>query len=58
MCQHTVTQIMAACLRREPADLGPYRARLPVKPIPLAALAAADEASPLAAEAGVREPPT
>jgi D-hydroxyproline dehydrogenase subunit alpha len=58
MCQHTVTQIMAACLRRAPADLGAYRARLPAKPISLAALAAAEEVSSPKAEAGVREAPT
>jgi D-hydroxyproline dehydrogenase subunit alpha len=57
MCQHTVTQIMAASTGRPPADLGPYRARLPVKPIPLAALAAA-QVSALAAEPRVREAPT
>lgn len=48
MCQPTVTQIVSAGVARPPADLGPYRARFPVKPVSLAALAAADEQSPAA----------
>lgn len=42
MCQPTVTHLAAAALDRLPSTLGPYRARFPVKPVSLAALAAAD----------------
>jgi thioredoxin reductase len=46
MCQPTVTQLVAAATGRPPGDLGPYRARPPVKPIPLAQLAAAHDSEP------------
>jgi NAD(P)H-nitrite reductase large subunit len=40
MCQPTVTQLVAAASGRGPERLGPYRARPPVKPLPVAQLAA------------------
>jgi NADPH-dependent 2,4-dienoyl-CoA reductase/sulfur reductase-like enzyme len=43
MCQPSVTRIVAAATGLAPAALGPYRARPPLKPVSLAALAAADE---------------
>ena len=39
MCGLTVTQILAGELGRQPADVGAYRIRAPLKPIPLASLA-------------------
>jgi D-hydroxyproline dehydrogenase subunit alpha len=39
MCQPTVAQLVAAARARDVASVGPYRARAPVKPIPLGALA-------------------
>lgn len=43
MCQATVTRIAAAATGRSPAALGPYRARPPLKPLALDALAAAGD---------------
>jgi D-hydroxyproline dehydrogenase subunit alpha len=39
MCQPTVTRVIAGATGRTPTELGPYRARPPLKPLPLAALA-------------------
>jgi NADPH-dependent 2,4-dienoyl-CoA reductase/sulfur reductase-like enzyme len=39
MCLPTATQLLCAARGAEPAAVGPYRARPPVKPIPLGALA-------------------
>jgi NADPH-dependent 2,4-dienoyl-CoA reductase/sulfur reductase-like enzyme len=43
MCQPTVTHLVAAATGRSPERLGPYRSRPPVKPLPLAQLAAGHE---------------
>ena len=40
MCGLTVTQILAQELGKTPAEIGAYRIRAPLKPIPLASLAA------------------
>lgn len=40
MCGLTVTQILAAELGRDPAEVGAYHIRAPLKPVPLGSLAA------------------
>jgi hypothetical protein len=42
MCGLTVTQILAAELNISPTEVGAYRIRAPLKPIPLASVAAMD----------------
>lgn len=43
MCGLAVTQILSAELGREPADVGSYHIRSPIKPVPLASIAALAE---------------
>lgn len=40
MCTATVTEILAAVQQRNPADVGTYRLRAPIKPVPLREIAA------------------
>lgn len=40
ICGIAVTQILAAELRRHPAEIGAYRIRPPLKPVPIASIAA------------------
>ena len=49
LCGTSVTQILAEELGKSPAEVGAYRVRAPLKPVPLGALAA------LAAEAKAAE---
>jgi NADPH-dependent 2,4-dienoyl-CoA reductase/sulfur reductase-like enzyme len=42
MCGLVVTQLLAAELGRPPAEVGAYRIRAPLKPVPIGALAALD----------------
>ncbi len=46
MCSLTVTQILAGELGKPPAEVGAYRIRAPLKPIPLASLASLATPSP------------
>ena len=40
MCAATVTELLADEQRRRPADVGTYRQRFPIKPVPLSEIAA------------------
>lgn len=40
MCAATVTEIIAAVQQRRPEDVGTYRLRMPIKPVPLREIAA------------------
>jgi hypothetical protein len=40
MCAATVTELLADAQQRPPADVGTYRLRPPVKPVPLCEIAA------------------
>lgn len=45
MCAATVTELLADAQRRHPADIGTYRLRPPIKPVPLSEIAALPETS-------------
>lgn len=42
VCGNAVTQVLAAELGKPPAEVGAYRIRAPIKPVPLEALARLD----------------
>lgn len=57
MCGLTVTQILAQELGKTPAEIGAYRIRAPLKPIPLASLAALALTAPITEEDLQDSPP-
>ena len=53
VCGGVVTQLLAAELRKPPQEVGAYRIRAPLKPVPLGALAAMAQ-GPTEGQAGAR----
>jgi bacterioferritin-associated ferredoxin len=47
VCGSVVTQVLAAELGRTPGEVGAYRIRAPLKPVPLGAIAALADDAPL-----------
>jgi len=56
MCGLTVTQILSSALGKEPEDVGAYRIRAPLKPVPLASIAALS--NPIAVDMAETPEPT
>jgi hypothetical protein len=53
ICGITVTQVLAKTLGKSPGEVGAYRIRAPLKPVPLASIASLS--TPGAAEAAETE---